>query len=67
VAFALLGRVLWAVPAGYGKFTVRVTPPGGGAPIEKKVDSVAGKGRVTVDFVVPGTSGGGACPAAKVK
>lgn len=52
---------------GYGKFTVRVTPPGGGAPIEKKVDSVAGKGRVTVDFVVPGTSGGGACPAAKVK
>ena len=39
---------------GYGKFTVRVTPPGGGAAIEKTVDVTAAKGRVTVDIVVPG-------------
>ncbi len=49
-----------------GKFTVRVTPPGGGAPLEKTVEAARGKGRVTVDFVVPGNVIGG-CPAVKMK
>ena len=38
----------------FGKFTVRVTPPGSGAPIDKTVDVAAGKGRVRVDIVIPG-------------
>lgn len=39
---------------GYGKFTVRVTPPDGGAPIEKTVEVAQGNGRATADIVVPG-------------
>jgi len=43
----------------FGTFTVRVSPPGGGAVIEKKVTPTKEKGRVTADIVIPGTAGGG--------
>jgi len=45
----------------FGTFTVRVTPEGG-APIDRTVESVAGKGRVSVDITVP--SGEGQCQSA---
>lgn len=40
---------------GFGRFTVRVTPPAG-APVEKTVEVTPEKGRVVVDFVVPGAA-----------
>jgi hypothetical protein len=48
----------------FGKFTVRVTPPSGGAVIEKSVDVSADRGRATVDVVIPG-SAEPACPEPK--
>lgn len=50
---------------GYGMFTVRVTPPGGGAPIEQTVEVAPGKGRARVDVVVPGTGATGCEGAAR--
>ena len=49
----------------FGKFTVRVSPPGGGPAIEKTVEVAPGKGRATADIVVPGTGGTGCEGAAK--
>lgn len=46
-----------------GRFTVRVTPPGG-APVEKTVEVTRQSGRAVVDFVVDGAAPGPApaCP-----
>jgi hypothetical protein len=49
----------------FGKFTVRVTPPAGGPPIEKTVEVERGKGRASADIVVPGTGPTGCDPAVK--
>ncbi len=45
-----------------GRFTVRVTPPGG-APVEKTVEVTREKGRVVVDFVVQGALTAAGSPA----
>ena len=45
----------------FGRFTVRVTPEGS-APVEKTVESAAGKGRVVIDITVPSAPGEGQSP-----
>jgi hypothetical protein len=50
---------------GYGKFTVRVTPPSGGAVIEKVVEVAPESGRGKVEIVAPGAGATGCEDAGK--